>query len=68
MKKLKKLTLRTETIRTLDLRQVAGANVGNTGNTVTVPQTLLHTCTCPIEGSAGIPCWPSFGCYSVEAC
>lgn len=69
MKKIKKLTLRTATIRKLDLMgRVTGANYGNTGNTVGIPPT--HPMICRGggggEGTQAPPCWDSFVCYTVD--
>jgi len=70
MKKIKKLTLRAETIRKLDLLgRVVGGNVGNTGNTIGVPASDTHICRsvgCGVDGTQGVPCWDSFLCYSVD--
>ena len=68
MNKNKKLTLRTSTIRKLDLARVTGGNVGNTGNTIGVPES--HFCGGGGGGGApgtqGVPCWDSFVCYTVD--
>ena len=70
MKKSKRLTLRTATIRKLDLMgRVTGGNVGNTGNTIGVPPS--HPAICRGGGGGGggtqaVPCWDSFVCYTVD--
>jgi hypothetical protein len=66
MNKSKKLTLRTSTIRTLDLRRVTGGNIGNTGNTIGVPESHFCGGGGGQEGTKGVPCWDSFVCYSVD--
>ena len=68
MKKIKKLTLRAETIRKLDLLgRVVGGNVGNTGDTIGVPPIFtLRFCGTGDDGTQGVPCWDSFLCYSVD--
>ena len=69
MKKIKKLTLRTATIRKLD--GITGANWGNTGNTVTITPSDPMICRtggseCSANGTQGPPCWDSFVCYTVD--